>query len=171
VHRSCTAFMYGVVLPWLALHRAGSSECTACVLLSLTVLHWLGSLCTARRVLRVHRLCTVFLYGVALPWLALHHSGSLECTAHALPFCSALHYLGSLCTAEGPRSAQPVHCLFVRHCSALDRFAPHEILAVHRMGFLFFVSRCTSLDRVCTARVLAVHCSRCTVFFFFNDAG
>jgi hypothetical protein len=100
------------------------------------------------------------LYGVALPWLALHSVGFSECTSRALPFCTALHCLGSFCTAQGPRSASLVHWLFVRCCTALDTFH-HAGSSSASPVYCLFVRRCTALDALhrtgsskCTARAL-----------------
>jgi hypothetical protein len=146
------------------LHRVGSWQCTTYAVPFCTVLHCLGSLCTAQdpwsalpfcttihclcslfaphRVLAVHRPCTVFLY---------HDTMSLF----------------SFCTAWGPRSARalPLHCLFVWPCIALHRFAPHMVLGVHRHAIHF----CTTIHYLCSLfaprGVLAVHCL-CTAFLY-----
>jgi hypothetical protein len=113
VHRPCSAFLYSFALPWITLHRVGSSECTARALLFCTALH-----------------CLCFF---------LHRAESWQCIAWSLIFCITLHCLGLLFwTAWFPSSALLAHCLFYHVVLPWIIFAPRSVHIVLCRGALFF---------------------------------
>jgi hypothetical protein len=123
------------------LHRAVSWQCTAHAQPFCTALHYLGLLCTAqasRSAPPVHcfflRRCTVLDRFAPRRVLGVHR----PCTT----FFTVLHCLGSLCIAQGSRSAPSVHCLFLWRCTSLDRFAPRRVLGCTAYALPF----CIALD-------------------------
>jgi hypothetical protein len=140
VHRLCIAFLYGVALSWIALHRAGSSECTTRALPFCTALHCICSLFTPRGVLLVHRTCTAFLYGFTLPLFSFctargPHSATPGLLSFFVSCCTALGYF---CTAWCSGSALLAYFLFYQVALPWIAFAPCGVQTVLYRGAQFF---------------------------------